>query len=122
MCVIATAYVAIMTLNYEVIIMGRGIVRNNITSPDILANINPENQKLKREFLRYLRSLKRSDGTVRTYSNDLDIFFTFLFNECDNKSIIDCNIRDFVNFQGYLLDENNNSPARVRRDRKSTRK
>lgn len=95
--------------------MARKTKMNNLTSPELLAQVNPENQKLKKEFLRYLRSMKRSQGTIDGYSHDLDTFFVFLLQECGNKSILQCTIRDFVNFQGHLLEDNDNSPARIRR-------
>jgi len=88
---------------------------NNLTSPELLAQVNPENLKLKKEFLRYLKAMKRSNGTIDGYSHDLDTFFVFLLQECGNKSILQCTIRDYVNFQGHLLDDNENSPARIRR-------
>lgn len=95
--------------------MARKTKMNDLTSPELLAQVNPENQKLKKEFLRYLKSMKRSQGTINGYSHDLDTFFVFLLQECGNKSILQCTIRDFVNFQGHLLEDNENSPARVRR-------
>lgn len=95
--------------------MARKTKMNNLTSPELLAQVNPENLKLKKEFLRYLKAMKRSQGTIDGYSHDLDTFFVFLLQECNNKSILQCTIRDYVNFQGHLLDDNENSPARIRR-------
>ena len=95
--------------------MGRKTKQNHITTPELLAQINPQNLKFTKEFLRYMKSMKRSPGTISGYEHDLQIFWVFLLNECDNKSILDCTIRDYVNFQGYLLEDNENSPARIRR-------
>ena len=95
--------------------MARATKMNDLTSPELLAQVNPDNMKLKKEFLRYLKSMKRSKGTIAGYSHDLDTFFVYLLQECDNKSILHCTIRDFVNFQGHLLEDNENSPARIRR-------
>jgi len=50
---------------------------NTLTSPELIAQINPENVRLKNDFLDYLKSLQRSQGTIVGYSNDLDIFFVF---------------------------------------------
>ena len=90
-------------------------VNRGLTSPELLEQVNPENKQLQKDFRKYLRSMKRSTGTVNGYMNDLDIFFVFLLKECGNKSIINCTIRDYINFQSYLLDDNENSPARIRR-------
>lgn len=95
--------------------MGRSTKQNNITSAELLSQVNPKNLKLEREFLRYMRSLKRSEGTISGYENDLHILWVYLLKECDNAFFVDLKIRDFVNFQGYLLEDNGNSPARVRR-------
>lgn len=95
--------------------MARKTKRNPITASGRLADVNPLNIKLAKEFARYMRSMMRSEETIRGYMNDLKIFFLYLLEECDNKSIIDCTVRDFVNFQGYLLGDLEHSPARVRR-------
>ncbi len=99
--------------------MARKTTRVLTTSPEDLEKINPQNKELAIEFYKYLRSVKRSPGTIVGYKNDLDIFFTYLLNECGNKSIIDCKMRDFVNFQGFLLDRGDLSPARIRRVKSS---
>ena len=99
--------------------MARKTARVLATSPEDLEKINPQNKDLADEFYKYLKSVKRSPGTIAGYKNDLDIFFTYLLNECSNKSIIDCKMRDFVNFQGFLLDCGDLSPARIRRIKSS---
>ena len=95
--------------------MARKTQQNKITSPELLAQVNPINKKLQKEFLRYMRSIQRSPGTIAGYESDLDIFMVYLLQECDNKSFINVTVRDLVNFQGYLLEDNKNSPARIRR-------
>jgi len=88
---------------------------NDITSPELMAQVNPENLKLEKEFLRYMKSMKRSDGTLAGYQHDLHILWVYVLQNLDNKYFIDMKIRDFVNFQSYLIEDNENSPARVRR-------
>ncbi len=66
--------------------MGRKTVVNKLTSPELLAQVNPENIQLKKDFLDYLRSIQKSEGTIRGYENDLDIVFTYMLEHCDNKS------------------------------------
>ena len=85
------------------------------TSPEDYDKFNKQNTELASEFYKYLKSVKRSPGTINGYKNDLDIFFSYLLKECGNKSIIDCKMRDFVNFQGFLLECGDLSPARIRR-------
>lgn len=79
------------------------------------ASINPANIQLKKDFLDYLKSIKRSPGTIKGYSNDLDIFFCWVVDNCGNKEFINITKRELVRFQNWLCDDNANSPARVRR-------
>lgn len=88
---------------------------NKITSPELLEQVNPKNKKLVKEFLDYLKSIDRSPATIAGYKNDLEIFEVFLLQECDNRFIIEMTKRDIVNFQNWLLNDHENSPARVRR-------
>lgn len=95
--------------------MGRKTKYNRLTSPDLTQQINPENLQLKDDFLNYLRSLKRSEGTIKGYDNDLMIVFTYILTHCGNKSFVDLKKREVVALQNWLINENGNSPARVRR-------
>lgn len=95
--------------------MARKTKVNSITSPELLAQVNPENMRLKNEFLDYMRSLKRSPGTCAGYDSDLQIFFVWVLLNAGNKSFSKVSKRDIVAFQNWLINENGNSPARVRR-------
>ena len=95
--------------------LGRKIKQNKNSSPELLAQVNPENIELKKEFLSYLRSIGRSEGTISGYNNDLDGCFCWILQNAKNKAFKDLTKRDVINFQNYLLYENKNSPARIRR-------
>lgn len=95
--------------------MSRKTKMNSITSPELIAQINPENMRLKNDFLEYLRSVQRSSGTISGYSNDLDIFFVWVLQNARNKFFVDISKRDLVAYQNWLINENQNSPSRVRR-------
>ena len=95
--------------------MSRKTKMNSITSPELLAQVNRNNIRLKEDFLDYLASVGRSDGTIRGYDNDLDIFFVWVLRELDNKDFKDITKRELIRFQNWLVNENENSPARVRR-------
>lgn len=95
--------------------MSRKTKMNSITSPGLIAQINPENIRLKNDFLEYLHSVQRSPGTIAGYSNDLDIFFCWVLQNARNKFFADISKRDLVAFQNWLINENSNSPSRVRR-------
>jgi len=88
---------------------------NDLTSPELVALVNPENLRLKKDFLDYLRSVQRSPGTIHGYENDLDIFFVYCMKNLGNKNFAKVSKRDLVSFQNWLINENGNSPSRVRR-------
>lgn len=95
--------------------MGRKTKQNHITTPELIAQINPENARLVKDYLTYLRSMNRSDTTIEAYKSDLDIFFVWVLLNANNKFFIDITKRDLVSYQNWLINENENSPARVRR-------
>lgn len=88
---------------------------NDLTSPELIAGVNPDNLRLKKDFLDYLRSVQRSPGTIRGYDNDLDIFFVYCMKNLGNKPFAKVTKRDLVSFQNWLINDNGNSPSRVRR-------
>ena len=95
--------------------MPRKTKMNDITSPELIADILPENKRLKQDFISYLQSIQRSPQTIHGYSNDLDIFFVWNLKYNGNKFFAKISKRDIVAYQHWLINENGNSPARVRR-------
>lgn len=95
--------------------MPRKTKMNDITSPELITNILPENRRLKQDFISYLQSIQRSPQTIHGYSNDLDIFFVWNLKYNGNKFFAKISKRDIVAYQHWLINENGNSPARVRR-------
>lgn len=95
--------------------MGRKTKQNSITSPELLEQVNPENAQLLNEFLDYLRSIKRSAGTIEQYRSDINIAFVWNLQHNNNKFFVDWTKRNIVAYQNWLLNNNENSPARVRR-------
>ena len=88
---------------------------NNITSPEKLKQVNPENTQLLHEFLDYLRSVQRSETTINGYENDIQIAWVWCLEQNQNKFFVDWTKRNVVAYQNWLLYTNENSPARVRR-------
>lgn len=95
--------------------MGRKTRQNHITSPELISDINPDNTRLVKDYLVYLRSMNRSDTTIEAYESDLNIFFVWVLLNAKNKFFVDLTKRDLVAYQDWLINENQNSPARVRR-------
>lgn len=95
--------------------MPRKTKQNNITSPELLGQVNKKNLRLKSDFIDYLHSVQRSPKTIAGYENDLEIFLVWVLRFCDNKDFAKITKRDYASFQSWLINENGNSPARVRR-------
>lgn len=95
--------------------MGRKTRINKLTDKETLAKVNPENKRLLEEFMEYLRSTQRSPNTIEVYRNDIEIAWCWAYNHIDNRFFVDWRKRDVMSFQGWLINENGNSPARVRR-------
>lgn len=94
--------------------MARKTIRNRTTSPEKTAMINRSNIRLKDDFLLYLKSIKRSPGTIKGYDSDLLIVFTYMLDYLDNKDFNKLTKRDLIGLQNWML-ENGNSSSRVRR-------
>lgn len=63
--------------------------------------INPKNQKLLKEFIRYCVANDKSPQTCTQYEAQLKIFFCWNYRENDDKFFVDIKKRDFVNFFGW---------------------
>ena len=95
--------------------MPRKTKHNDITSPELLKRVNPENMQLLDDFLDYLKSVQRSETTRNAYKNDLEIAFVWNLLHNNNAFYCDWTKRNIVRYQNWLINENGNSPARVRR-------
>lgn len=65
--------------------MPRKTKQNEITSPELLNQVNPDNVRLKQDFIAYLQSVQRSPKTIAGYSNDIDIFWVWNLQNNGNK-------------------------------------
>ena len=95
--------------------MARSTKMNSITSPELLRQVNPKNKQLLADFLDYLRSVQRSETTIAGYDNDIQIAWIWCLQNNDNKFFVDWTKRNIVAYQNWLLNNNENSPARIRR-------
>lgn len=95
--------------------MGRKTKSNKITSAELKDDVLKWNRDLEEDFLVYLKSVDRSEGTIYQYRNDLNIFFVWNLQNNDNKRFIDVTKREFARFQNHALTEWEWSPKRIRR-------
>ena len=95
--------------------MARKTKMNNITNPELLSQVNPQNAELLSDFLDYLRSVQRSETTIAGYENDIQIAWVWNLQHNNNIPYTEWTKRQVVKYQNWLLNENQNSPARVKR-------
>ncbi len=95
--------------------MARTTKMNSITSPELWAQVRPENKQLLSDFLDYLRSVQRSETTIDGYDNDIQIAFVWCLEHNNNAYFVNWTKRNIVAYQNWLLNNNENSPARIRR-------
>ena len=95
--------------------MARATVYNNITTPELLKQVNDENTYLMKEFLDYLKSIDRAKTTIYQYEQDLNIFWTWNLQFNGNKEFIKITKREFAKFQNHAINEWQWSPKRTRR-------
>lgn len=96
--------------------MGRKTFRKQIVTEETLKNINSDNKMLQDQFLEY-KNLTASPTTIRGYSSDLDIFFSYLYLEQGNKFFVDLKKFDFIKAFSYFSEELQFGSARKNRMR-----
>lgn len=94
--------------------MGRKTYKKIITSDELITQFNPENVKLVTRFLKD-KNMKCSEGTIKGYKSDLNIFFTWNLLENDNKFFVDIRKIEFSDFFSYGIEELKWSPKRFGR-------
>jgi site-specific recombinase XerD len=95
--------------------MGRTTVYNNITNEELVSQINKKNTVLMDMFIKYLKSMDKSQSTIKQYINDLKIYFVWNLLNNDNAYFTDITKMDVMLYQNYLVNELCVSPSRVRR-------
>ena len=95
--------------------MARKTKMNNITTPELLSQVSTENKELLADFLDYLRSVQRSEATIAGYENDIQIAWIWNLLHNNNIPYVNWTKRQVVRYQNWLLNENGNSPARIKR-------
>lgn len=94
--------------------MPRKTRMNSITSPELLTKVNFENKQLLNDFIDYLRSTQKSEGTISNYKNDIEIAWVWCLQNNNNQFFVNWTKRNIIAYQNWML-ANGNSPARIRR-------
>lgn len=94
---------------------GRSTVYNkNITTPEKMKQVNPDNLELENDFIEYLESIDRAKGTIKQYRANLHVFWCWNLEKNKNKFFIDLTKREVAKFQNHCINEWNWSPKRMR--------
>lgn len=95
-------------------------MRKTIFNKQIYDKVNEDNKALLRDYILELKSKKRAKGTIYQYTADIKMFYCYMYDFMDNKSILDLKKRDFRNFF-LFMQEKELSPARINRVQCSVR-
>lgn len=84
--------------------MPRKTYRRTIVTEELLQQINEENKKLVKRFLKE-KSTRSSDVTVKNYQSDADIFFVWNLKNNGNKSFTEIKKTEFIDFFSFAMEE-----------------
>lgn len=91
--------------------MARETFRKIITTPEKIEQIEPNNKKLVDRFLRYMSQM-RSEGTIKTYRSNFNIFFCWNLDYNDNKPFEKIKKLEMQDFFIFCSEELRYSPNR----------
>ena len=83
---------------------GRETFRKVITSPELIAQINPKNQQLVDRFLKNFAT-KRSPNSVISYRSNLNIFMCWNILWNDNTFFVELKKYELMDFFDFCVTE-----------------
>ena len=94
--------------------------RNNLYSDEVYEKVNKESKLVLEDYILELKAKGRAVKTIEQYVFDIRMYLCYVYDNIDNKSILELKRRDFRNFFLYLS-ETGKSPARINRVQSSIR-
>lgn len=94
--------------------------RNNIYSDEIYSKVNSESKELLNDYILELKVRNRAKKTIEQYEFDIKSFLCYVYDNMNNKSILELKRRDFRNFFLFMK-ESGKSAARINRMQSSIR-
>ena len=94
--------------------------RNNLYSDETYEQVNKESKELLEDYILELKAKGRSAKTIEQYAFDCRMFMCYVFDNMNNKSLLELKRRDFRNFF-LFLNETGKSSARINRIQSSIR-
>ena len=95
--------------------MARKTERSTPVTEEEKKLFNEENVRIMEEFIVYLQSLGRSQGTIDGYISDLNIAWKYNLEKNRNKEFVKWTKKDVMFFQNYFINVVKMSGARYRR-------
>lgn len=77
--------------------------------------INPDNVKIHKDFVSYLKYINRTPSTIAQYAHDLKIFWTWNYKYNDDKYFPKILNRDFIRMQSTAMNDWGWSTSRMTR-------
>ena len=93
---------------------------NKLFKPETWNEVNQENKDLLEDYILELKSNGKSEKTIYQYVADIKGFYSWIYDNAGNKSVLELKKRVFRNFFLYMTD-NGASSARVNRLQSSVR-
>lgn len=93
---------------------------NKLFKPELWEQVNQENKDLLEDYILELKANGKSEKTIYQYVADIKGYYTWVFENAGNKSVLDLKKRVFRNFFLYMT-ENGASAARINRLQSSIR-
>ena len=94
--------------------------RNNLYSDEVYEKVNKESKLVLEDYILELKAKGRAVKTIEQYAFDCRMFMCYVFDNMNNKSLLELKRRDFRNFF-LFLNETGKSSARINRIQSSIR-
>lgn len=94
--------------------MGKQIY-NKIYNEEDWKQVNPKNKSIIDDYILELRAQKKKETTIHQYYNDLRLICIYILKQCNNRSFVELNRKDFRRLVLWLTDECKVSNARANR-------
>ena len=94
--------------------------RNNLYSDEVYEKVNKESKLVLEDYILELKAKGRAVKTIEQYVFDVKMYLCYIYENADNKSILELKRRDFRNFF-LMLQETGKSSARINRVQSSIR-
>ena len=94
--------------------------RNNLYSDEVYEKVNKESKLVLEDYILELKAKGRAVTTIEQYVFDIRMYLCYIYENANNKSILELKKRDFRNFF-LMLQETGKSSARINRVQSSLR-